>query len=88
MEDVSTAYTTVIWVTTNPKFVPDLGIGLELPVVGTTSVTPNQSAVLIFHGVFACDIWIYDGPEMGIRCECRRGLYPRWLRARRDNITC
>jgi hypothetical protein len=47
---------------TYAELITDLGVGLELPVVRTASMTADQSAVLVFYRVLTSDVGIYDGP--------------------------
>jgi hypothetical protein len=54
---------------THCKLVSYLSVGFEFPVVRATSVTSDQSSMFIFNWVLSCNIWINNGPEMGIKCE-------------------
>ena len=47
----------------HPELISQFRIRLQLPVVGTASVTTHKTPVLIFNGILAGYVRIHNGPH-------------------------
>jgi hypothetical protein len=54
---------------TNTKVITDLGVGLQLAVVRTTSMGTNEPSVLVLDGIVSRYFGVDDLPKVRI-CPC------------------
>lgn len=48
------------------EFVSQLCVGLQLTVIGAASMTTHKATVLIFNGIVAWNVWVYDSPHVWV----------------------
>ena len=48
------------------KFVSQLCVGLQLAVIRAASVTTHKATMLIFDGIVAWNVWVYDSPHVWV----------------------
>jgi hypothetical protein len=50
----------------HPEVIPQFRVGFELTVIWATTVTTDETTVLIFDGIITWYVGIYNCPHVGV----------------------